>query len=1712
MLSPKRQGRAGGTIEDWGIAFEGLPLDARMYPAVGLYQRDDRVTLLSVDSDVHGKGGSMEYIGGKFFYPPVDRNMATPVKDKVDQSRFRNNLISWDGTEYSAGILKRTMEMVHNRPDDFSILLPSVLASLCLLPGSVPLLSQRSAITLLPHIGRSLQAVRSQKGSNPSHMERSLVEGDWIIRATSGDGDLEEYVVKFVNVADGDQCIGFEGSGVGTTGKSKNGLVTIFGSVNGFSISFLEEWSDEGNKGSSSRDDSSSCVVHGTLSLDGTRLEGRYRNMEFGTTGKVAGIKKADSVTQGTFESISNSAGNAELLLCLAHSHLAAVVSDDAAKDGLSFLSRKVSTLSDEGGLGPQKARLANLLKKPFLAASSLRGSGEWLASHAKELVDLYASPNSSKVLCGIENGHILKTVSELVVGSSGGVVCDQKKLEALVDQVDVLAMTAIGKRGSLSAINPQSYDEARKGVIRALVFHCNLTERLVSVIYEHCEPALDQSLLLVWQKALLIMEDGIRQAMGELGMNIRDSFRHRCNLIKATTEFLLELEIDRQQSFDNRTVDDVKSCYESIKDEKCIMFIKQKMQHVSALSAYQLVALEGTREVLSHSLSSVGVESVGLGLCRLMAQLPGGLTSSRRLGARDGRRRLPGGLGADLSVKRLMLKSILDLFLLFLDHCGHAVRQRDRGVGRTSSDSFVLAALCVSMLCLDGTGVHTVVTFLSKMRDVLSFYRSSLHVIDHGRSRDETVKVVKALSERDVAYAVLRCATAAIHVCFYQLSYDPSEMDGSFSIEYPVNWFRLELARSFTYLEDLFGKLASNRVETCSVEEWERWLYREEDRNSEKKTSNRVKALKNGRDSLIEVGTIQHLDFNSGPKSSATFRNEGKKYSGGPEHRHLSHWLHILCAAIRKGSPFRDSLLNDTALTSVLLRALGLDHVRSTETGVIGQVEIRRRDKGLLPARYRARIAFFLGRVIPAMDPNDDIVGGLFCLAGSDLLASGSEYEEYLVSREAVSLLRKLYNPDCAMWRQCVVSMVSSIMASQSLVKRLGLHAFLSGIITNVTRLSFVLLKPVVAAPFSQDGGKVSSGTSHTMVPVGADAIVSGLLRSSAEGGIVSNIDEKNGICEVILVNRFDEQDGEEDVVVGGQWNSKRAGLTVRALRTPVADVILAQEVALYLDGETISPSLLCTMLEETLNSLLSATAPNSSGLSANDLWAEEPPLSNKTITRTSAPFVLDETDIPAQTLDEKQLTAGSNEPAKSSSGTRVSTVPPSQPNETSNSPSSEAEEKCLPVDLKSTIATKQESPLDGIGSGVHGLFLDVMTIRSAVVILSNGDMISRVMEDRRCGAIFFKILCLAWPEEHELSKSKDTVLGARLSDLSFLPLYETKMCFHMIMLRSVAYREQVLSKTPEDVWNRRVTEYKRLVQERSEADSPAPTPRPNEVSSSSGANPGGQANRTVSQSTGGSQSEDDEDEQDEASALAAQHLREAAIAQMGELGIPRSYAELALRRIGGTNIEAAVHFCLENGSEIERLLAEEMQRQAAGQGGRARVREDSHLLQQLMEMGFPRRWCTEALAATGNNVDEALTWILNNNETLENLDASEEEEEDDEDASAEGGGDEEDEESDEDDTEDGDGNQESKDTNEEMVGPATTLDQEPGWLAPVTPLKVVSGRATIESSTLEVSGQSSGGFASVGVKGVLLKRGKWYYEVILGTAGCIQLGTFAK
>jgi hypothetical protein len=146
-----------------------------------------------------------------------------------------------------------------------------------------------------------------------------------------------------------------------------------------------------------------------------------------------------------------------------------------------------------------------------------------------------------------------------------------------------------------------------------------------------------------------------------------------------------------------------------------------------------------------------------------------------------------------------------------------------------------------------------------------------------------------------------------------------------------------------------------------------------------------------------------------------------------------------------------------------------------------------------------------------------------------------------------------------------------------------------------------------------------------------------------------------------------------------------------------------------------------------------------------------------------------------------------------------------------------------------------------------------------------------------------------------------------------------------------------------------------------------------------------------------------------------------------------------------------------------------------------------------------------------TGNNVDEALTWILNNGERL-----SEEDEAMEAGGAVEIDGDEDEsmDEDEEDETEIGEaveGSSADKPKDGSSAESKVAQRQEedtPGWTGTVIPLRFISGRANVNPRKMEVSGLPTGGFSSVGTKGILLTSGKWYYEAILETAGCLQIG----
>jgi hypothetical protein len=399
--------------------------------------------------------------------------------------------------------------------------------------------------------------------------------------------------------------------------------------------------------------------------------------------------------------------------------------------------------------------------------------------------------------------------------------------------------------------------------------------------------------------------------------------------------------------------------------------------------------------------------------------------------------------------------------------------------------------------------------------------------------------------------------------------------------------------------------------------------------------------------------------------------------------------------------------------------------------------------------------------------------------------------------------------------------------------------------------------------------------------------------------------------------------------------------------------------------------------------------------------------------------------------------------------------------------------------------------------------LLSSAMSIRSMTVLLSDPEVLEQ--HSSHLHDFFGLVLRLAYNQSR---KSND--------GLSKLPVLEARL-WHLLRVKSIVESKKVKLETSS--LSTLEDSFKQEPQEKKDRAPVAPTsimsgmrtpPTSSLASSFFGFSSARIASRTSSGSTAAreevSSSTRDEDDDDESQNAA--HLREAAIVQMAELGLPRQWAELALRRTG--DIESAVHFCLERGADMERLIAEEANRGSTA-SSRRRVNprmNSSHLISQLVDMGFPRHWCVSALSATSNNVDEALTWILTNGDRLaaEAEDEEKEEESDDEEAD--------------------NWHQDQDDSDEASVGgEMAKADEAPpsakaevaqelveltpsGWHGSICPIRFISGKSKINPQTLEISGLKDGGFSSVGTKGVLLTSGKWYYEAEILTAGCLQIG----
>ncbi|CAK4613794.1 unnamed protein product [Aphanomyces euteiches] len=215
---------------DWGVAFDGLTQYGTLYPAIGLYQRDDQVTIV-------------------------------PVQPKKSTS-----------TEAS---IPSTPAMAMDKDLMFQTFLNYANKVLNIEQLSVPLLSALAQMKsqwrtqFAWHLLPACMELAKRLDKELTGQLQLEIEGTWELRScAAGSIPAQQYVLQLVQDEDGS-----------LTGQSvSNNAVSLKGAIRGTRVSFLETWIQGGT-----------CLVTGRVRIDGKKFLGTYEDTRSHTCGSISG-------------------------------------------------------------------------------------------------------------------------------------------------------------------------------------------------------------------------------------------------------------------------------------------------------------------------------------------------------------------------------------------------------------------------------------------------------------------------------------------------------------------------------------------------------------------------------------------------------------------------------------------------------------------------------------------------------------------------------------------------------------------------------------------------------------------------------------------------------------------------------------------------------------------------------------------------------------------------------------------------------------------------------------------------------------------------------------------------------------------------------------------------------------------------------------------------------------------------------------------------------------------------------------------------------------------------------------------------------------------------------------------------------------------------------------------------------------------------------
>ncbi len=281
---------------EWKVVYPDLPTNEILFPAIGLYQFGDEVTISPVDRLPGSVCSSGQYSSTSLLASTCHESSSLSIFDAYTPILdFMLNLMS----QSQKLLLEIYEELVENKIDVESASvrihscpllvhgLPSICASLLVAGQRLPIVATLLAVRLLPNVTSLVRVfdkylVFLGQDGTTHHLLRANPHGTWRIFSSDANSvPTLDYTAEFCTHLDPEsgeyQLVG-KSEGDASKKRSSRSAAVIEGRVLGLHIAFMEQWKME-----------ETCVVEGHLSLDGSAFWGMYRNLRSGASGNITG-------------------------------------------------------------------------------------------------------------------------------------------------------------------------------------------------------------------------------------------------------------------------------------------------------------------------------------------------------------------------------------------------------------------------------------------------------------------------------------------------------------------------------------------------------------------------------------------------------------------------------------------------------------------------------------------------------------------------------------------------------------------------------------------------------------------------------------------------------------------------------------------------------------------------------------------------------------------------------------------------------------------------------------------------------------------------------------------------------------------------------------------------------------------------------------------------------------------------------------------------------------------------------------------------------------------------------------------------------------------------------------------------------------------------------------------------------------------------------